>query len=343
MTRTDRDYLTRRSLRTTVTAREIVSSIGYNTPATLAMASFTVNRTRAERQLTANGITLARILSANLSHRIFDRLTIVGQGNATLTSYRYDFDVEPTEPDRTFSRDDRDVASAFATIGARFAVTPRCSTTANFSYSRAHNVALDAELSSGNAATSVYQINGALRMPLTNGISISQDYIISAAFREFDYEPDRDDLARTIRIDTVVADTLSRLAYVRLDHRYQFTDQGEFTPSSPGGPRLYGVRTESHLQTMDGTIGIRPVPGIVLVAKQSLAQSQNRDLAGKTRSDTDQWNLSLGLEVNRTFWGGAGLTGAVRRESRYQIVTNRTGPQNELDQWLVAVTFQKDF
>jgi hypothetical protein len=139
------------------------------------------------------------------------------------------------------------------------------------------------------------------------------------------------------------ADTLSRHAYLRLDHRYYFTDRGDFTPLKNGGPRFYGVSQEQFQQIMEGTVGIRPVPGVLLVAKQSLADTRNHDIITERRTTTQQWNLSLGLEVNRSFWDGAGLIGAVRHESRHQNLSTRGRSVNEEDNWIAGVTFQKEF
>ncbi|HSQ60954.1 MAG TPA: hypothetical protein VLT84_11095, partial [Acidobacteriota bacterium] len=63
----------------------------------------------------------------------------------------------------------------------------------------------------------------------------------------------------------------------------------------------------------------------------------------KTTRGTEQWNLSLGLEVNRTIWGGGGLSGAIRRESRYQNLSTGGPSINREEHWLAAVSFQKDF
>ncbi|HSQ60758.1 MAG TPA: hypothetical protein VLT84_10060 [Acidobacteriota bacterium] len=307
MNRSERSYQARPNLNALVTSREIQSTAGFSTPGTMLFTSFTVNRTRAEQQATGNGIVLSRALTTNLSHRLFGRLYAFGLGSATLYSYRY-----------ITAAEDRDIASAFGSAGLRFAVTPKCSTSANFAISRVHNVSIDASQSAGNLSTTVYQLNGALRLPLSRALSIGQDYVLSASYRIFDYDESRNDLSRNWRIDTTVADTLSRHLYLRLDHRYFFFDRGDFSPLETGGPRLYGIQQEQAQQTLEGTVGIRPVPGIVFVVKQSLSDTQNRDILNKTTRGTEQWNLSLGLEVNRTIWGNGGLSGAIRRESRYQ-------------------------
>jgi hypothetical protein len=330
--RTQRQYQARPNLNALVTTRELKSMAAYSTPVTTAFASFTVNRSRAEQQATGNGIVLTRALNTNISHRIFGRLYLTGLGSATLNSYRY-----------IAAEDDRDIASAFGSAGLRFALTPRCSTSANFAVSRTHNVSIDETRSSGNLAQTVYQLNGALRMPLSNTLSVWQDYVLSATYRMFDYTEDLDDLSRNFRIDTIVADTLFPFAYLRLDHRYNFFDRGDFTPLDEGGPRLYGVQQKQYQQTLEGTIGVRPIAGIIFVVKQSLADTDNRNIVDKTTVGTRQWNLSLGLEVNRSFWDGAGITGAIRRESKYQNVSAGGPSINEEDHWLAAVQFQKDF
>lgn len=332
MKRTLREYVARANLNAMTTSREFNSTVAYSTTGTTAFANFVVNRTRAERQATGNGIVLSRTLATNLSQRLFGRLYFTGLATANLFSYRYNLAAE-----------DRDIASAFGSAGLRFALTPRCSTAFNMAVSRVHNVSIDPSRSNGNFETTVYQANGALRLPLHRNLSIGQDYIFSATFRTFDYDEDKDDLTRNWRIDTTIADTLVSFAFVRLYHRYFFFDRGEFTPAEPGGPRLYGVQQEQVQQTLEGTIGVRPIPGITFLVKQSLADTDNRDRINRTERGTEQWNLSLGLEVSRTFWGGAGLTGAVRRESRYQNLSDTPESVNEEEHWLVGVTFQKEF
>ncbi|HEU4333073.1 MAG TPA: hypothetical protein VFT32_01140 [Candidatus Eisenbacteria bacterium] len=330
--RAERQYQARPNLNALVTTRELKSLAAYNTPTTTVFASFTVNRSRAEQQATGNGIVLTRSLNTNLSHRMFGRIYLTALGSATLNSYRY-----------LAAQDDRDIASAFGSAGLRFALTPRCSTSANFAVSRTHNVSIDETRSSGNLAQTIYQLNGALRMPLSHTLSVWQDYVLSATYRKFDYTEELDDLSRNFRIDTIVADTLFPFAYLRLDHRYNFFDRGDFTPLQEGGPRLYGVQQKQYQQTLEGTIGVRPVAGIIFVVKQSLADTDSRNIVGNTAIGTKQWNLSLGVEVNRSFWSGAGLTGAIRRESKYQNVSAGGPSINEEEHWLAAVQFQKDF
>jgi hypothetical protein len=46
----------------------------------------------------------------------------------------------------------------------------------------------------------------------------------------------------------------------------------------------------------------------------------------------------MGLEVSRSFWNGAGISGAIRREERYQ-----THPFFKEDHWLAGISFQKEF
>lgn len=327
-----REYVARPNLNALTTSREVNSTLGYSTPTTDAFINFVVNRTRADRQATGNGIILSRAMSASLSRRVLGRLYLVGIGNANLYSYRYNV-----------ATDDRDIASAFGSLGARYALTPRCSTALNMSVSRVHNVSIDPSRSSGNFQTTVYQANGSLRLPLHRNLSIGQDYVFSATYRTFDYDEDKDDLTRNWRIETIVVDTLVSFAFARLNHRYFFFDRGEFTPALEGGPRLYGIQQEQVQQTMDVTLGVRPTPGVTFLVRQSLADTNNRDMINETERATDQWNLSLGLEVARTFWGGAALNGAVRRESRYQNLSTSSRPENEEEHWLVAVSFQKDF
>ncbi len=338
-----KEYVARPNLNALVTTRQASGMIFYSSAFSQAFLNFDVSRARAERQSTGNGNTITRVVTTNLQQRVFGRLYLMGLGSATLSSYRYTF--VPDSTDRTFSKDDRDVASAFASVGARYAVTPRCSTTVNFSISRSHNVAIDSEQSSGNIATTVYQVNAALRLPLNRNLSIWQDYIATATDRAFDYDQDRDGLSRNFRIETSIADTLFPFAFVRLDHRYYFFDQGEFSPleAGGGGARLYAPTTEQAQQALDGRIGIRPVQGITLIVKQSLTDTVNRDLVTGKQSETGQWNLSYGAEINRSFWNGAGLVGSIRREERYNTQSNVAGALGSENNWLVSIQFQKDF
>ncbi len=340
LNRSLRLYAARPNLNALITTREIGGGVGYMTRETRVSTNFTVNRTRAEQQAASNGLTISRLISANVTQHVAGQLYLVGLGSASLFSYQY---LVPPGSNRTFSADDRDIASAFASVGFRFGITPRCSTSANFSVNRSHNVSIDETRSTGNIATTVYQINGGIRLPLTRDVTIGQTYVLSANYRLFDYDELRNDLTRNFRIETTVADTLSRFAYLRLDHRYYFFDRGDYTPITPGGPVGYGVSQEQFQQILEGTVGIRPIPGLLLLAKQSLADTRNHDILTDARTTTQQWNLNLGLEVNRSFWGGAGLIGSVRHESRYQNLSTMTESDNKEDHWIAGITFQKDF
>ncbi len=342
MKRTLQEYVVRPNLNSLITARSVAATMGYTSVPTEASLNLDVGRVRAEKLATANGLTIARVLTTSVKQRLFRRLWLVGLGSASLYSYQY-LIPDSLKGTREYSTDDRDLASAFGSIGARLGITPRCSTAVSFSVSRVHNVSIDATSSAGNFATTVYQVNGALRLPLHRNLSIGQDYIVTATTRTFDYDESRDDLSRNFRIDTTVADTLFPFAYLRLDHRYYAFDQGEFSPIESGGPRFYGVVAEQDLQTLEGTIGVRPLAGITFVVKQSLSDTDNRGLIGGRLTETDQWNLSLGLEVNRSFWNGAGLSGAIRRESKYQNVSNVAHSIQKENHWIAGITFLKEF
>lgn len=343
LNRSLKESVARPNLNALVTTRQASGMLYYSSAFKQASLSFDVARATAERQTTGNGNTITRIVSTNLGYRLFGRLYLTALGSATLSSYRYAF--VPDTTGRTFSKDDRDVASAFASVGARYGVTPRCSTTVNFSISRSHNVAIDASQSAGNIATTVYQVNASLRLPLNRNLSIWQDYIATATDRAFDYDQDRDGLSRNFRIETSIADTLFPFAYVRVDHRYFFFDQGEFSPleSGGGGARLYAPTTEQAQQALDGRIGIRPVPGITLIVKQSLTDTDNRNLVNRNSIRSGQWNLTYGADINRTFWNGAGLVGSIRREERFNTQPDVPGALASESNWLISILFQKDF
>ncbi|HEU4725843.1 MAG TPA: hypothetical protein VFU59_11170 [Candidatus Eisenbacteria bacterium] len=335
-----KEYVARPNLNALVTTRIASGNVYYRKALGQYTLNFDVSRARAERQSTGNGLTLTRIITANLAQRVLGRFWLNGLGSATLSSYRYNF---APEPGRTFSKDDRDLASAFGSLGARFSVTPRCSTGLTFSLSRSHNVAVDESQSAGNIATTVYQVNGLLRLTPSRNLSIWQDYIATATDRSFDYSQQRDGLSRNFRIETSIADTLFPFAFVRVDHRYFFFDQGSFSPTSEGGPRLYGPSTEQAQQALDGRIGIRPIQGVTLIVKQSLTDTDNRDLSTGKSTRTGQWTLSYSAEINRSFWKGAGITGSVRRDENY-ITQSNTDVITELKpQWLVSILLLKDF
>jgi hypothetical protein len=339
-----REYKVKSNLNSLITSREASTGAAYSKPGTMAFVNLTLNRTRADRQAKANGVTLTRLLTTNVQQRLRGNLWLVGLGTATLSSYRYDFQKLTTaDSARTFSPDDRDQVSAFGNVGMRFGITPRCSTTVTFSVSKVHNVALDASRSNGNLATTIYQLNGGLRLPLERNLSIGQDYILTATYRFFDYDEEANDLSRVFRIDTSMADTLFPFAYLRLDHHYYFFDRGDFTPVEPGGPNAYGVAQDQIQQTLEGTVGIRPRAGVTFVVKQSMVDTKNHDLINQTSQGGQQWNLSLSLEVNRSFWNGAGIIGAIRREERYQTRSQLDGAIGKEAHWIAGITFQKDF
>ncbi|HET9950379.1 MAG TPA: hypothetical protein VFS09_01165 [Candidatus Eisenbacteria bacterium] len=344
MNRTLREYAEKTNLNSLITSREASTGAAYSKPGTMAFVNLTMNRTRAERQASANGLTLTHLLTANFQQHVKGGLWLVGLGSASLNSYRYDIEIEvPADTARTFSKIDRDVVSAFGNVGMRFGITPRCSTAVGFSVSKVHNISLDSLTSKGNLATTIYQLNGALRLPLHRNLTIGQDYIFTATYRFFDFDEVKNDLSRVFRIDTSMADTLFPFAFLRLDHHFYFFDRGDFRPQEPGGPEAYGVAQDQAQQTLEGTVGIRPRAGVTLMVKQSMTDTQNHDLVNQTSQGGEQWNLSIGLEVNRSFWNGAGITGAVRREERYQTRSQLEGVQFKESHWLAGVTFQKEF
>lgn len=338
--RTEKLYVARPNLSALVTTRAANGIVSYQTALSQYSLTFDVSRVRAERQSTNNGIILSRSITTMLSQRVLRRFWLAGNGSATLSSYRYTF---APEPGRTTSKDDRDLSSSFGSIGVRFAVTPRCSTGLSFSISKSHNVAIDATQSSGNIGTTVYQVNGLLRVSPARNMSVSQDYIATATDRSFDYNQERDGLSRNFRIETAVVDTLFPFAFVRLDHRYYFFDQGSFSAATPGGPRLYGPSNEQAQQALDGRIGIRPIQGVTLVVKQSLTDTENRVLSNNVVTRTGQWNLSFSAELFRSFWNGAGITGSVRRDENFITQLDKDTIQELKPQWIVSLLFQKDF
>jgi len=341
MNQTLREYSEKANLNSLITLREASTGVAYSRPGTLAFVNLTLNRTRADRQATANGLTLTHLVTTNFQQHVKGSLWLVGLGSATLNSYRYD--LTPQDGARTISRNDRDVVSSFGNVGMRFGLTPRCSTAVGFSVNKVHNISLDSTSSKGNLATTIYQLNGALRLPLRRNLTIGQDYIFTATYRFFDFDEVKNDLSRVFRIDTSMADTLFPFAWIRLDHHFYFFDRGDFRPVEPGGPEAYGVAQEQAQQTLEGTVGIRPRAGVTLVVKQSMTDTENHDLVNQSSQGAEQWNLSLGLEVNRSFWNGAGISGAIRREERYQTRSQLDGVLFKESHWLAGVTFQKDF
>jgi hypothetical protein len=340
LVRSKKLYVARPNLSAIVTNRLASGAVSYRKALSQYSLNFDISRARAEHQSINNGLTLTRVITANLGQRVLGRFWLNGIGSATLSSYRFTF---APEPGRTFSKNDRDLTSAFGSIGAKFSMTARCSTGVNFSISRSHNIAIDETESSGNIATTVYQVNGLLRVTPARNLSIWQDYIATATDRSFDYNQQRDGLSRNFRIETAIADTLFPFAYLRLGHRYEFFDQGDFSASELGGDRQYGPSTENITQALDGRIGIRPIQGVTLVVKQGLTDTDNRNLSTRTATRTGQWNLSFAAELFRTFWNGAGLTGSVRRDENFITQVDKDTIQELKPLWLVNIVFQKDF
>jgi hypothetical protein len=91
------------------------------------------------------------------------------------------------------------------------------------------------------------------------------------------------------------------------------------------------------------TVGIAVARGIRIVATQSLLNQRNHFLSNDKSTLRNRWNLTGGVEIERTIWNGAQLLGAVRHIGSYDEQQLPNTPNNEEEYWIAGITLQKQF
>ncbi len=255
-----------------------------------------------------NGTTVTRFLTGNGSRRLTSRLSVDGVATASLNSYSY---WKPIN--------DQDIARTFVSLGGGYTVSRQCSLTVHFSSNRGFNRFIDASNSGGNYVTNDYQMLAVLNLRATEQLSITQNYLLSASYRILDdpNQDDRNSLLRNRRIDTIAADTLFPFAFVRLTHNFLFQDAGPYIHEAPGQDRHYIVSSETYAQSLEATLGVKPLAGILFLVTQKLGNSRTHQLSTGARTVQNRWGLTGSMEFNQTLPGGAALQGAVRHIGEY--------------------------
>jgi len=332
LVRSEREYALRTNYTSLVRTRQMSSMAAYNDSSMRFSSMFSASRTRSERQASGNGTILDRALNTNAYRKVSKRLAMDATASVSLQSSKYEDE-----------RSDQDVARTSVNVGGGYRVSSACSTTVHFSTTRSHSIFIDPSASSTNAVQSTYQMNATMRLRFSRTLYLSQNYLLSADYRIFDFTEDQNFLNRVRRIDTDMIDTVFSFAFIRLSHNFIFRDQGTYSRTAGESSREYRVAVETYDQTLAATVGIAIARGIRFVGTQSLLNQRNHFLVNDKRTLRNRWNLTGGIEIERTIWDGAQLLGAVRHIGSYDEQQLPNTPNNEEEYWIAGITFQKQF
>ncbi len=340
LSRTFNGFTNRITQTSLVKKKTVLANFNWIRPGTNLSLSFNVENSNLEGQLlkdgspdsTRNGETLFRFLSGNASRRLSQRLTVDGAASASLNSYSY---VKPIG--------DQDLASAFASIGGLYNVSPQCSLKVHFTARRAINRYIDASQSANSNVTSDYAILAELDVRASRRMTIVQNYYLSASYRVAD-NPGQESfttnsLSRNRRVDTTAADTLFPFAFVRLVHNFTYSDGGPYIREEVGQDRRFIVTNETYTQALEGAVGVKPITGVLFLLSQRLGNARSHTLATGQRTNQNSWNLTGSVEFDRPLPGGAAIRGAIRHIGEY----TEGVPASRDDRWEAGVTLQRDF
>lgn len=312
LSRTLREYRLRTTSTSLVNTQDVATGVSVTRPRTQASVRLEITRSKSERQVSQNGISLTRALTATASQRVSRRLSLDGSGTATLTSYRYDYAAGTTP-----FANDRDQLRTFFNVGGGYGVSARCSTTVHFSTIRSHTVAIGTQASADNAVQTTYQMNATMLLRLNPNFTINQNYLLSAVYQIYDYSEGRNLLSRIRRIDTTASDTLFPWVYVSVVHNFLFRDVGPYVSPSPGAPRLYNVSSRTYQQNLGATFGVVTPAGINAFVTQNLGNTRDRALATGTEDVTNRWTLSFGGDMTRALSDGTEIRLSARHQGAY--------------------------
>ena len=303
-------------------------------PTSRVSAGFQLSRVRNDRQISQNGEVLHRAVNTSGAKRITNRLWLDGTGTLSLFSRRYDDGVA-----------DKDDFRGYANVGGGYRVSSRCSTSVHFSATRTHAVSISARSSADNNLQTLYQMDASLRLQVSRTFQILQNYQLNANYfiYDFDIREGRNTLSRVRRINTVLSDSLFDFAVLRLTHNFLAQDFGSYSRTEDNGPRKYEVILDSYVQNLSLTADIRLMPGIVLVATQSLGNTRNYNYTPRSTTNTNRWNLNLGAQIDRVLPGEMLLQGSIQHIGEYTEAEGNLPVLNSSDYWLVGATLQKDF
>jgi hypothetical protein len=328
-------YRSRDNRNSLVKTKSMKTGLLYTpSPRSRAGLEFDVDHNRNSRQQNGNGSNVSRFAQATGGRQVSKKLSLEGTATASLTSFKYE---------RGDSVLDQDNARGYVNVGGSYQVSASCNTVVHFSTTRGHNVAIDPARSSNNNVQSTYQMDASLRLDVNPRIKISQIYVLNALYQIYDQASaeSKNTLSRIRRIDTTVSDSLFEFASLQLIHNFLSRDFGTFSRQPGETERVYRVASETFVQTVSATLNLRPAPGFVLFATQSLSNTRVNSPFGNAH--TNRWNLQTGASVNRTILGDATLQGTATHIGAYDERQVPGAPLNEQDDWVAGVTFSKQF
>jgi hypothetical protein len=334
LTQNNTGYEKRRSSSSILSGRQLLSSLAYSDPITMASVTFQTTRSHTERQFAQTDLVIDRVLGGLLRRGISSRLVLDGSARLSLRSSQF------SDP-----RTDQDMLQSGGNVGGGLMLTRACSTSVHFTVNQTRTVAIDPVASGSNSVQTLYQLTGNMQFIPNENFAIRQTYLISADYKIYDFTESQNFLNRTRRVDTDFADTLLPFAYLRLTHSFLYRDNGNYSRLTPGAERIYRVSLETYEQTLKVGCGIKIVPGVTVSAIQGLFNQRSRNYVGSSSTSTlrNRFTLDAGIDVNRTFPGNCGIIGALRHIGGYDELTTSQKNPNEEDYWIAGATFQKQF
>jgi hypothetical protein len=332
LTQNKTGFAKRRSSSSILSGRQLLSSLSYSTPLTLASVTFQTTRSHTERQFSQTDLVTDRALASLLRRTVSSRLILDGSARISLRSQQY------SDP-----RTDQDLLQTGGSVGGGYVLTRACSTSVHFTVNRSHTMSIDPRASGSNNVQTLYQLTATMQYLPSRNFAIRQTYLLSGDYKIYDYAESQNYLNQTRRIDTDFADTLLPFAYLRLTHSFIYRDNGNYARLAPGADRTYRVAFETYEQTLRVGCGIKIVPGVTLSAIQGLFNQKSHDFVRSSNSVRNRFSLDAGIDVNRTFPGDCGIVGALRHIGGYDEITASQTNANEEDYWIAGATFQKQF
>jgi hypothetical protein len=276
---------------------------------------------RTVNQNTPDYDTREKSLEGQFSRPFGPRFTVQLRGTAVLTQDFYDdgsLDKDRLRTDSFFSlRYDR---------GDPFAAS------ASYAASETRDVNIPRLRASQNQVTDDYRITFDYQARLAWGISLRQNYQISATYTYYVFSEAKNTLTRTNRVTTKIDVPLWPTSSLYLEHIYNRSDNGLYTYSASGGNRAYAIGAENLRQYIQAVAQYQLFGMIQLKATQSfnIETRETRDGNPGTRRE------------KLTFAGLVALHRQVRGID-LDASFERTSSNTEEDFWTINASLEKRF
>jgi hypothetical protein len=255
--------------------RAVNASLNYTLAGTSLTGQFSSEVKRNEYFNEQTGNSYGKSLVASASRDFGTRVSARFNGRMTLYSHQFD--------DTEANNQDRDLYDREATLSLEYRPGGDISTALTLRVREDQLVYIRTARTGDNKTTQTFSVQPIVTKRFSRGLSLTQQYQLSADYTLYSFDEDRNFLVRSVGVTTELKWSALTALEVLVSHRYTGQDEGAYVRGDDG-IRRYGRNSERDDHTMKVSLKYKLLDAVSIEAAQDFTVQQKWNLFDGVRS-----------------------------------------------------------